>query len=241
VTRFYLRRVILVFTLALLAVSLLPAPEPAYAYYWPRTLKKGMSGSDVLELQIRVAGWAADSPTQTYVALDSVFGSQTEAAVKRFQAAYGLTVDGIVGSQTQSKLNELESTDGSTLHFNWSEFASHDCGCFTGGKVSEATVRENVRRLMWKLEALRKKLGNNPVTINSGFRTISWNSAVGGSPNSMHMYGIAADINVANKTPYQEQSTAKTCGFSGIIRYSTFVHVDSRIEYTYGAQYWYWP
>jgi zinc D-Ala-D-Ala carboxypeptidase len=240
-TRSYFRRIILVLVLALLAFQFLPAPAPAYAYNWPRTLQKGMSGSDVKELQIRVAGWVADSPTQTYLALDGVFGSQTEAAVKRFQAAYGLTVDGIAGPQTLGKLNELQSADGSTLHFAWSEFASHDCGCFTGGKVSEATVKENVRRLMWKLEALRKKMGNNPVTINSGFRTISWNAAVGGASNSMHMYGIAADINVANKTPYQEQSTAKTCGFSGIIRYSTFVHVDSRIEYPYGAQSWYWP
>ncbi|WP_410528363.1 YcbK family protein [Rossellomorea marisflavi] len=93
---------------------------------------------------------------------------------------------------------------------------------------------------MYKLEALRKKLGNPPVTINSGFRSISHNRSVGGASNSQHTYGIAADINPSGKTPSQVAEVAKTCGFSGIIKYNTFLHVDSRAEYSYGAQTYYW-
>jgi len=225
--------------LAMLLVQHVPSVDAASL--GTRTLRLGMSGSDVKELQIRVAGWAADSASQTYVAVDGDFGPGTEAAVKRFQRAYGLSADGVVGPETRSVLNSLQDSDESTAHFNWGEFYGCSGSSFSGGKVSASTVKENVRRLMWKLEALRKKAGNSPVSINSGFRTIACNSSVGGASNSMHMYGVAADIRVSGKTPYQVQAIAKTCGFSGIGRYTTFVHVDSRIEYPYGSQFWWWP
>ncbi|PTX59967.1 peptidoglycan hydrolase-like protein with peptidoglycan-binding domain [Melghirimyces profundicolus] len=233
-------RILLIMVLALAFVVPMVTPSEAHAYNWSRTLQQGDSGSDVKELQIRVAGWAANSPSQTYVAVDGQFGPKTEAAVKRFQSAYGLTVDGIVGPQTQSALNSLEDSDGSTAHFAWSEFHSKDGSGFSGGKVGSATVKENVRRLMYKLEALRKKAGNSPVYINSGFRSINHNSNVGGASNSQHMYGIAADIVVSGKSVYQVRDLARTCGFSGNKRYSSFNHVDSRIEYPYGAQSWWW-
>ena len=35
---------------------------------------------------------------------DGVYGDKTEEAVRRFQSAYGLTVDGLAGTQTQNKL-----------------------------------------------------------------------------------------------------------------------------------------
>ncbi|MCA0972383.1 peptidoglycan-binding protein [Halobacillus litoralis] len=207
---------------------------------WTRTLQNGDTGSDVTELQIRVAGFAANSPSQSYVSVDGVFGNGTEAAVTRFQQAYGLMADGIAGPQTHNQLNALEASDGSTANFAFSEFYSKDGSAFNGGNVSAAQVKENVRRLMYKLEAVRNKLGGVPVVINSGFRSISHNANVGGVSNSMHTYGIAADIDPVGKSPSQVAEVAKTCGFSGIIEYNTFVHNDSRIEYPYGATFYYW-
>ncbi|PRY38211.1 D-Ala-D-Ala carboxypeptidase family metallohydrolase [Umezawaea tangerina] len=210
----------------------------AQAYSWTRTLTQGATGADVTELQIRVAGWAASSASHSRVAIDGEFGAGTLAAVKRFQSAYGLTADGSVGPSTQAKLNSLEQSDGSTLHFNWSEFTDRVSGTFSGGKLSAASTKENARRTMYKLEALRKKLGDKAITVNSGFRSIAHNADVGGATDSMHLYGTAADLNVpgvANRTVYQK---AETCGFSGLETYTVdHQHVDSRADL---GRAWWW-
>lgn len=219
------------------ATSLIGAPA-AYGYNWTRTLRQGMSGSDVRELQVRVAGFAASGASRTYIAIDGAFGPATHGAVRRFQSAWGLGVDGIAGPQTQGRLNALEGAP--TAHFAWSEFHSRDGSGFSGGRVGAATVQANVRVLAWKLEAVRRKGGNNAIIVNSGFRSINHNRNVGGASNSQHMYGITADFRIANRSVSQAISYCQSSGFSGIIRYSSFTHADSRVQYPYGAQSWYW-
>jgi peptidoglycan hydrolase-like protein with peptidoglycan-binding domain len=210
----------------------------ASAYTWSRTLSQGMTGADVTELQIRVAGWATSSAGQTRVSIDGDFGPGTATAVRLFQSAYGLSADAQVGPATQAQLNALQSSDGSTAHFDFSEFTDRVSGTFDGGKVSAAAAKENARRAMYKLEALRKKLGNVPITVNSGFRSIAHNASVGGASDSMHLYGTAADLDVpgvANKTVYQK---AETCGFSGLETYTEdHQHVDSRADL---GRAWWW-
>ncbi|MFF0477706.1 peptidoglycan-binding domain-containing protein [Streptomyces sp. NPDC004284] len=46
---------------------------------------------------MRIVGWAAGSAQPTFVSLNDAFGPGAEAALRRFQAAYGLTVDGVAG------------------------------------------------------------------------------------------------------------------------------------------------
>ena len=64
---------------------------------------------------------------------------------------------------------------------------------------NEAQV-ENLKRLCRWLERLRKRWndkygdGDDPIIINSGFRSPEVNKAVGGVPSSNHLTGCAVDI-----------------------------------------------
>ncbi len=68
-------------------------------------LRRGDKGSDVVTLQTALAR-AGYSPGT----IDGVFGPRTEDAVRNFQRAMNLTVDGIVGSRTWAALSPYMNT-----------------------------------------------------------------------------------------------------------------------------------
>ncbi|MCC5912463.1 MAG: DUF882 domain-containing protein [Clostridiaceae bacterium] len=82
-------------------------------------------------------------------------------------------------------------------------------------------------RLLEKLQQLRDRVGG-PVNLTSGYRTLEHNQRVGGSPNSQHMLGRAADIQVPGYSPETIARLAEELGFTGIGTYPTFTHVDVR-------------
>lgn len=61
--------------------------------------KKGSGGAVVTEIQTRLKNWG-----YYFGAVDGVYGSQTEKAVRWFQEKNGLTADGQVGDQTLAAL-----------------------------------------------------------------------------------------------------------------------------------------
>jgi peptidoglycan hydrolase-like protein with peptidoglycan-binding domain len=79
-------------------------PTSTGLVFGSRTLKVGISGSDVKILQNRLASAAKKYAKALAGPADSVFGSKTKAAVKLFQTDMGLTSDGIVGDKTFYKL-----------------------------------------------------------------------------------------------------------------------------------------
>src|SRR5690606_39830410 len=87
-------------------------------YTWNRTLSQGSSGSDVTQLQIRVAVWVTSGERLSY---DGQYGARTAAAVKRFQPAYGLSADGGAGPATFSKNYALLDADCTPAHFTSAE------------------------------------------------------------------------------------------------------------------------
>lgn len=107
-----------------------------------------------------------------------------------------------------------------------------------GNKMLSAnfTVREfackdgsNTVKIDYELVCILQKIREvtgRPITINSGYRTASYNRRVGGASNSYHIYGRAADIKGANLDDITD--IANALGVRGILRYGTFVHIDTR-------------
>lgn len=206
-------------------------------YTWNRTLSQGASGSDVRQLQIRVAGYPGYG---RHLAIDGDYGPHTAEAVRGFQAAYGLDVDGIAGPQTFNKLYQLQDADCSPAHFAWSEM---DDGCggsgFDGGALSESATRANALRTMWQLEAMRHALGDNPLYVSSAFRSYPCNSSVGGASNSQHLYGRAADL-TGSPSLCTLARQARHHGFGGIFGpgysgHNDHTHLDIRTSNAWSA------
>ena len=82
-------------------------------------------------------------------------------------------------------------------HFSLAELCKTNTGI--ENVPNEAQV-ENLKRVCRWLERLRKRWndlygdGDDPIIINSGFRTAAVNKAVGGVPSSNHLTGCAVDI-----------------------------------------------
>lgn len=80
------------------------------------------------------------------------------------------------------------------------------------------------------LEIVRRKIGNKPIIITSGYRTPAHNARVGGAKYSYHMRGMAVDIRVDKMEPKKlakiiDNIVPNACG---IIVYNNWVHFDSR-------------
>ena len=118
--------------------------------------------------------------------------------------AYSKAKDGTKALSTNFKVREFACKDGSDVIF------------ISGGLVQV-------------LQAIRSHFGK-PVTINSAYRTPTYNKKVGGETYSQHQYGTAADITVSGVSPKDVAAYAETLlpGTGGIGIYSTFTHVDVR-------------
>jgi hypothetical protein len=243
-------------TVAACAVACLLALAPAAsAYDFTRSLRRGDEGPDVRALQTRIAGWFPRDD-RTAMGIDGVFGRKTARAVKAFQRFEGMGTSGVAGEALFDALNALEDDDGSTAHFDWSEFVQNEnpacsakanayAGTFGGGPVAPSVVKKNVRRLIWRLEALRAKTGGHPIGINSGFRSVAYNDCIGGAGASQHLYGTAADNRVAHVDNHSSRDVAMASQFSGVGCYSSLSHnhLDIRVENagSGGTQFWWWP
>lgn len=80
----------------------LNAPIQGITSSYPGTpLRRGYSGPSVVVVQVMLNRISQSYPAIPKISLvDGIFGAQTEAAVRKFQEIFNLTVDGIVGQAT---------------------------------------------------------------------------------------------------------------------------------------------
>ena len=118
-------------------------------------------------------------------------------------------------------------------HFTISELLKSDTALkhkLWNGAPKEA--EENLRALVDEvLDPLREAYGK-PIRVNSGYRCPRLNNLVGGSPNSQHMRGEAADIQPVDGNEADLEVLAQFLiangKFDQLILYPTFIHVSYR-------------
>ena len=111
-----------------------------------------------------------------------------------------------------------------SAHFSRSEFMCKCGSCDSLGDVNPELIQV--------LERLRAMCLGKPIKINSGHRCVTYNGKVGGSPNSQHILGNAADIVIKGVHPTEVASILNmlypaTYGI-GIYEGKGFVHIDVR-------------
>lgn len=178
---------------------------------------------------------------------DGAMGRNTQAAVRRFQADYGLTADGDPGSATQKmligavagtavKVDKPAQTGqeaGKTGTF-WDDiqfFSRAEFRCQCGGKYCNGLPAEPAEETVRMADEIRRRAGV-PLTVNSGLRCARHNAEVGGVSNSLHITGQAVDLsgNIAPAKLRQiaEQVQAEMIpGRGGLGLYSWGVHIDN--------------
>ena len=109
------------------------------------------------------------------------------------------------------------------VHFKMSEFSckGKNC-CGRSSPMSETLLRA--------LDKLRDLCGC-PIVVTSGFRCNTHNKVIKGAEDSLHTYGMAADIKCPGHTPeWLAVHVRKIPEFydGGIGMYPTWVHVDVR-------------
>ena len=119
-------------------------------------------------------------------------------------------------SSSVATLGHSSKLDGSHLspHFTLAEMCKTNARTPDGNIPSHVHI-ENLKRLCGWLEQLRRRWnniygeGNDPIIINSGYRSPEVNKAVGGVEGSNHLTGCAVDIHVY--------------GIEQLIRYATIL------------------
>ena len=103
--------------------------------------------------------------------------------------------------------------------------AEFKCNC---GKCDYDTVDVE---LVSVLQSLREHF-KSPIKITSGNRCPEHNANIGGSKNSYHIRGRAADIQIDGVSPVivQDYLKAVYSGKFGIGSYALFTHIDTRTK-----------
>jgi len=122
---------------------------------------------------------------------------------------------------------------------NWEYFTEEEMACKGTG---ECHMDEE---FMARLTRLREDYGK-PMIVSSGYRDIAYNTTIGGSPNSAHIYGRAADIIVGGHDAFRLMRLAIIHEFTGIgvsqrgMYERRFLHLDTMEDGDHHPRPWIW-
>ncbi|MBQ3541676.1 MAG: peptidoglycan-binding protein [Oscillospiraceae bacterium] len=140
------------------------APIRGIASSYPGTpLRRGSSGPNVVVVQVELNRISQNYPAIPKLAsVDGIYGSRTEAAVRRFQEIFGLTPDGIVGKATWyalvrlytavTSLSELRSQGQQFYSISW-EYPN---------SIYQGETGDKVRHLQYMLSVLSAYISSIP-------------------------------------------------------------------------------
>ena len=148
------------------------APIRGISSSYPGTaLRRGSSGPNVVVIQVELNRISQNYPAIPKLnPVDGIFGSRTEAAVRKFQEIFGLEVDGVVGKATWyalvrlytavNQLSELRSQGQRFYSISWEYPNSPQLG----------STGEKVRHLQYMLAVLAAYIPQIPsVTVDGIF------------------------------------------------------------------------
>lgn len=114
-------------------------------------------------------------------------------------------------------------------HFSLPELTVSQAAARAGLRnVPVGTALANLTRLAHTLEQVRSVLFNAPVLVSSGYRSPAVNALVGGSAQSAHMQGLAADFAAPRYGTPREVALAirdSSIQFDQLIYEGTWVHL----------------
>lgn len=103
-------------------------------------------------------------------------------------------------------------------YFDWRDFERCTPRC---------DERQMNSLFMHMLDRARQKSGI-PFILNSAYRTVAWEKAMGRDGSSSHTKGVAVDIKCNNSSDRLKiVSALLNVGFKRIGIYDTFIHVDN--------------
>lgn len=130
-------------------------------------------------------------------------------------------------------------------NFTWEEFTKSDTAkrLHINNAITSWEVRDNIKALVEDvLQPLRDAWGG-PLFINSGYRCLELNKAVGGVPTSQHVLGQAADVGCSDPFALAKLAKRMNLPFDQMVIYPSFVHFsykkdgENRYEVLYSAKY----
>lgn len=173
---------------------------------------------ETLRDDLVAAGWESAVMMDGGGSSQCWFKGQT---IKSTRAVHDLILVYLKGSDSTVKTYSVKK-DGSTYlskNFKVSEFKCND--------GSDTVLISD--KLVGLLQNIRNHFGA-AVTINSAYRTESYNKKIGGATKSQHVNGTAADIVVKGATPLEVAQYVEHImpDSGGIGVYQSFTHVDVR-------------